>query len=219
MKTAEELKEAQTSALTANAPGFGASPMRSLVDEIMFEMRGLSDVECRKELQRTAREFCERTNCWTADALFGPCTPVGAYPVANVPAGAIVVRVREKGGSWFGPGLFGWSGFPGPQPFYYPTRLVPYAGPPPPGRFVVALAPDIGSEDVPQEVLRVWGAAIVSGAKAHLMALSGREWSDPQSAVIYGQKYNAAAGEARRASELAGVPSHLQTRSKIPFVI
>ena len=221
MKTADDLPERQRSPLTATAPGLPAPALAALVERLVLWTPGLSDVEARAALSECAREFCSRTNCWTVPARFGPCLPTGAYPVANVPAGAVVLRVREPRGSFERRSELGWGGLPGPRPFYLPGLSLPVPpylfgrGPAP----VLALAPEIGGEDVAPEIVERWGDAFVEGARAHLCTMTGRAWSDPQAAALHGRKYDAAVSEARAAFEVGGVPSHLQSRSRIPFYI
>ncbi len=239
MKTAEELKESQRSPLTAEAAGLPGPSVKNLVERLMLWMPGLSDVEARYAIMDCAREFCSKTNCWTADARWpfdfdyaGDFSFTAGYP--QIPNGATALRVREaRCGTnvWRGlpPFVFP-SGLPGPAPRFAFHGIPPLVaslrmraaalGEEIPFFTVrLALAPAIGSEDMPGEIVAKWGEAFLLGARANLSLMTGKAWSDPQAAAIYGSRYNAAVGEARTAFEIGNVPSHLQTRSKIPFVI
>lgn len=234
MKTADELKERDASALTAEAHGEDRPVLRSLVDEIMIEMPRLSDAEARKALQRAAREFCERTNAWWIDAV--PHDPWPGEFRPALPPGAIALRVREVAFGDLNRGIVHpmgefvrWTGIPGPSPVFFFTnfpeafrshrmRCAALGFPEPFPRLRLVLAPAIGGDDVPEELLAKWGFGIACGARAHLAALPNRGWSDPAGAGIYAQKFAAAMAEARGAFEFDGVPDHMQARSPIPFV-
>ena len=239
MKTAEELRESQRSPLTAAAVGLSEPSIKNLVERLMLWTPGLSDVEARYAIMDCAREFCSRTNCWTVDVRWpfdfmaaGDFSFTAGNP--ELPQGATVLRVREArcGASvWRGlpPFVFP-AGLPGPNP-----RFLFHGVPPeistlrmraaalgeeiPFFTVRLALAPAIGSEDIPGEIVARWGDAIVTGARASLASMTGRAWSDPNAAALHGARYNSFVGEARGAFEIGSVPSHLQTRSKIPFVI
>jgi len=237
MKTAEELNESQRSALSSAAPGMPDPAIRRLVDELMVSMPGLSDLEARKELSRVAREFCDRTNCWSADREFHPVHDEPGNDTrysADAPNGAVALRVREcRYGTWSWAGLPPFArafGIPGPHPYFvfgelpaplgaFRLRACALGGGVPPFFVRLVLAPQIGGEDLPDELVARWGDAFVNGARATLCAMKDRRWSDPQSAAIASQRYATAVSEARSEFECAGVPSHLQTRSKIPFLI
>jgi len=239
MKTAEELKESQRSPLTAEAVGLSEPSVKNLVERLMLWMPGLSDVEARYAIMDCAREFCSKTNCWTTGAhwpfdfsFVGDFSFTAGHP--NIPRGATALRVREArcGNTvWRGlpPFVFP-AGLPGPNP-----RFLFHGIPPeiaslrmraaalgeeiPLFTVRLALAPEIGSEALPAELVARWGDAFVTGARATLSSMTGRAWSDPNAAALHGARYNSFVGEARTAFEVGSVPSHLQTRSKIPFVI
>lgn len=238
MKTAEELSDSQRSPLTAAAAGLSGDSIRALVERLMLWMPGLSDAEARYALMDCAREFCSRTNCWTVE----PRLPFGAWPgpvewtvgSPDVPAGATALRVREmRIGTWTWHGVPPFvvaSRLPGPCPKFtfgaipreigaLRLRAAALGGEVPFFAVRLALAPAVGSETLPPDLVGRWGEAFVAGARARLAAMTGRAWSDPNAAALHGASYTALANEARTASELSGVPSHMQTRSKIPFVI
>lgn len=235
MKTAEALPESQRSALTASAPGIQEPSAKALVERLMVWMRGLSDAEARIEIADRFREFCDRTNCWTVEEswpLDRELCHTSGWP--TVPQGAVVLRVREsRCGAWTWRGLPPFvraERLPGPNPTFafgaFPPevgalrlRAAALGGEVPLFSARLVLAPGIGSEALPAEVVERYGDAIVSGARAHLAAMPGRPWSDPQGAALHGQKYNAAVAFARGEFECGGVPSHLQTRSRTPFLI
>lgn len=237
MKTAESLPESQRSPLTASAPGTPDPSLRALVDRLAIWTPGLSDAEARHALASSAREFCERTNCWTKFVSWQvfPEAPGNETRYAgSVPAGAVALRVRECSyGHWTWPGLPPFvrtHGIPGPRPYFlfgafppecgaFRLRAAALGGEAPFFFARLVLAPEIGGETLPDEIVSRWGEAIVSGARAALSAMPNRPWSDPQGAALYAQKYNAAVAFARGEFECGGVPSHLQTRSKTPFLI
>ena len=238
MKTAEELSESQRSPLTASAVGLADDSIKSLVERLMLWMPGLSDVEARYAIMDCAREFCSKTNCWTVEPKipFGNWVGPVAWTVAkpDIPSGATALRVREmRCGTWTWRGLPPFvivEHLPGPEPKFtfgaipreicaLRLRAAALGGDAPFFCVRLALAPAIGGEDLPAELVERWGEAFVTGARANLAALTGKAWSDPNAAAMCGARYNSFVNEARTSSEIAGVPSHLQTRSKIPFVI
>jgi len=235
MKTAEELPESQRSALTASAPGIPDPSAKALVERLAVWMPGLSDAEARIEIADRFREFCDRTNCWTVEEewpLDRDLNHASGWP--TVPAGAVALRVREsRCGTWTWQGLplfVRAEGLPGPHPIFsfgaFPPgvgalrlRAAALGGEVPFFSVRLVLAPAVGSEALPAALVARYGDAIVSGARAHLAAMPGRPWSDPQGAALHGQKYEAAVAFARGEFECGGVPSHLQTRSRTPFLI
>ena len=235
MKTAEELPESQRSALTASAPGINDPSEKALVERLMVWMPGLSDTEARIEIADRFREFCDRTNCWSVEVswpLERDCRLQAGWP--NVPSGAVALRVRESRcgtQTWQGlPPFVRAEGLPGPHPTFSFGTFPPWVGSlrlraaalggEVPLFFVrLVLAPAVGSEALPAALVARYGDAIVSGARAHLSAMPNRPWSDPQGAALHGQKYNAAVAFARGEFECGGVPSHLQARSRTPFLI
>jgi hypothetical protein len=237
MKTAESLPEPQRSPLTATAPGTPDPSVKSLVERLAIWMPGLSDTEARYALGSVAREFCERTNCWTKETswqVFPDVPGTTTRYSGEVPAGAVALRVREsRYGTRVWPGLPPFAhvfGLPGPRPYFlfdafppevgaFRLRAAALGGEAPFFSVRLVLAPEIGGEAFPPDLVERWGEALVSGARANLALTPGKPWSDPQGAALHGQKYAAAVAFARGEFECAGVPSHLQTRSKVPFLI
>lgn len=253
MKTDTQIAAATPEGRIENADASareGSGALASLVEELAWRLPGCTELEIRKTLQRVARDFCERTNCWQVVAEFPPePDPSGIYR-CPVPDGAEVVRVRENR-HWIGwgdrvRGLFprlppppppdraeggapeaasqsGWIGIPGPRPGFLPPPdrpVVPFLQRPMAPRPVLALAPRVGSEAVPPEIVGRHAGALASGAMAELCSMTGRPWSDPNVAAIEARKYDAAVGAAtvNSISHLrpAGVP--LSCRGTMPFV-
>lgn len=206
----------------SNIPAAEASgALRGLVGELAYRLPGCSDLEMRKALSNAARVFCDRTNCWTESAQMGVPTAYGGVPVTNVPDGAVVLRIRENRSWLVAKNGLGWAGYPGPNPCFFPGEYRPN----PPflcGRAPapeMALAPAVGSETVPDRIVKRWGHAFVLGAFAELAGMEGKPWSQPREAAQAGQNFNDECASARAEFENGRVPPHLQTRSKIPFVV
>lgn len=62
----------------------------------------------------------------------------------------------------------------------------------------VALAPSLPTCYLPDDFLRRWTEPIVAGAKAALMLMPGKPWSNPQVGAVHRQAYQTGVFQARR---------------------
>ena len=186
----------------ANATG----DLSDLLADIVWRVPGASDLELRMAMREAARDFCDRTNVWQAPVQFlgsTPCGP-GHYNLA-LPFGAIALRIRENQSWMSGRNVIRWRGIPGLHPLLDWRRWDPtppfLCGRAPMPMLSFAPAPD--SETMPEDIVKRWGHAFVSGALARLLAMSDRPWFDKgrtaqQQAVV---DFSAACTEARAETE------------------
>lgn len=77
-------------------------------------------------------------------------------------------------------------------------------------------APSLQSKNLPDFLVERYADAIASGAKHRLMAMPGKDWSNPAIAQFYGNQYDNALTDARIEMERGSVPGSLRVKPR-PF--
>lgn len=180
----------------------------ALFPYLLADVPGAPDVLATQALLLTAIDFCTRTLAW--DEIQDPIPledDVGTYDV-YAPTSARVVTIKSI--SAFDRALHpvamselqlyvpNWQTAKSSQPIYYSApddlstvRLfpIPYGSNGAQVTIRAAYTPILGATTVPDAIVNRYLDAIISGAKARLMASPGKSWSNPQLSVFHRQEY------------------------------
>ena len=206
--------------------------LSDLLGEIVWRTEGCTDLERRKALEGAADRFLRATKVWRETVVlpayelwgpfpqffFGPA--VGLSPMGvlgcSAPSGAGVPvgLVSPDGPGPFLPMHAHWALRHGPTPcLYWAGVMPPFRAPAPVAYFTVAP----GSDEMPEEILRRWGAAISDGAYAELAFRPNKPWSDPQGAQLAANRFHNACVTARAEVEPKDALGQPTCRNPIPF--
>lgn len=172
-----------------------ADNLAALAEDVVYRVPGCDDRMVRKAIRAAYRDFCRRS-CALIGASVVSVSREGccAAPLRAAHIGCVVdcaVRAEARGrelraDEW---------GFLGGVLRVSP-RLLPEEG-----ELEVCVTcvemPRIGSERASPSFLQRHGDAVVSGALARLLSMTGRAWSDPQQAAQEATAYENAVSEAR----------------------
>ena len=172
--------------------------LASLAQHLVFRLPECDDRMIRLTLRDAYRDFCRRSCCLRVRRLF-EFDPCGEYVLPTL-FEKRVYRVTEvcDGSHRLDEGRdYSVAGgvvriFRG----FRETRHDDPAEKPPRGPVIAWIEiPALSSERIPRWLVERHGDSICSGALARLMAMTNRPWSDPQMAVIEGQRFEAAVNE------------------------
>ncbi len=161
----------------------------SLADAMVSELPGCGDLMVRQALGKSLRDFCRETDACTVRRLVPGFerdprgVPLSAPPGMSVQS---VLDARADGRpvgfevSWSGSTTF--AHVDAPRSSDVEIRF--------------SVVPKIGGEACPSWFKERYAEAIVAGAMWHLMSMTGRAWSDPARAAVYGARMSAAIAEA-----------------------
>ena len=220
-----------------NAPAreYSKGRLSELLGEIVWRTEGCTDLERRKALEVSADRFLRSTRAWRSPValpppdLWGPAPQFFFGPAAGLlPSGVLSCACSSSGtgvpvglvspggpGPFFGPHEH-WAIRSGTTPVLYWTGVMPPPYPiHPPVEVYLTIAP--GSDDIPEEILRKWGSAIVDVAYAELAFRPNKPWSDPQGAQLAATRFNNACVSARAETEPKDALGQPTCRNPIPF--
>jgi hypothetical protein len=171
-----------------------------LQPEVLPECPGCPGPLAVREIRNAAILFCERSTYWRADhaaitTVTGESAP-GEYTL-TIPAGAQIVSVvppimhndlpvYQKSKAWLDENVADWAAQTGQQANYYRmlspviVRLVPYPTTAQNNALKVrmALKPARTATTLDDTTFEEWFLAIAAGAKAALMAMKEKQWSN-----------------------------------------
>lgn len=202
-----------------------------LTPQLLGEVPGCPDITAMNALRNAAIEFCEKADAWveTQDG-FQLQDLVSVYDV-DAPAGAQVVRVMQ---AWVdGREVFGkpqeevdrlvpaWRTQPGNLPLYFnspddPALVKLYPTPSNlSGQQIVlrvAYAPSALAKSIPTSLGNKHLETLLAGAKARLMAMPNKAWSNATLAGYHGEVFANAITSKRIAALHSGVRGSLTVK-------
>lgn len=226
----------------AAAREYAKGKLSELLGEIVWRTPGANDLERRKALEMSADQFLRQTKAWRERVALPPPEPAwGPHPCfffgphpGFLPSGVLACSAQTGSGvpvgvvspgaglffrawpRWHGPF---WTFHPGPARIMWDAPFAPWAlpwgGPAPEPEIYLSIAP--GGDELPEEVLRRWGAAIADGAYNILAMQPNKPWSDPHGAQLAANRFNAAAVTARAEAEPKDLQGQPTARNPIPF--
>lgn len=153
--------------------------LSSLAQHLVYRLPGCDDEVIRLTLREVYRDFCRRSCCLRVRRRF--TEPVCCLPI--VYGGTILNITEVRDGSHI---------LRSTLEYYYDGRVVTI---PRLRDGCVEISwievPGLSSEDAPKWLIDKYGDALCSGVLGRLYSMSGKAWSDPQMAVIEGQRYEA----------------------------
>lgn len=173
------------------------------------ELPGCPDALIKQALVQTAIEFCTETLAW--QEIQDPLIVIDKQNLLDVevPRDARIVTVRDI---WASnrrlrpvtmPQLFevmpNWQTAQGSEPTYYNASTdwqsirifpIPFEANRAKLTMRVAYAPTLTATTLPDEICTKYLDGLTGGAKARLMLMPGKTWSNNQSAGVYRAQYN-----------------------------
>lgn len=163
----------------------------SLLPSLLFDLPQVPEILALDRLRDAARIFCELTHYWQEDVTVTPVEGTTAYPI-TLPAGLVVAEVRKalQGGE---PVAFGMDG-------RATITLEELAGT---GAVTVtaAVKPAHDGATLYEAIAEEYRDAVASGARAKLLMIVGKPWSQPELAAAHWDMFTSACNKARREVE------------------
>jgi hypothetical protein len=202
----------------------------ALLSEILVEVPGVSDPLAEQALRNAAIEFCERTWVWRVDQEPLPAEAGIADYELELPDDTALVKVLDV---WFqgdrltpaGPHELAceyddWANETGTPKFYtqQSTGAVILLVPKPDAALADALTaklavkPARAATGMDADVLEKYFEAIAFGAKANLLAMSNKPWSNAQDADRNRSRFASAMG----AANVAASKGHVRAPKRVP---
>lgn len=153
--------------------------LSSLAQHLVYRLPGCDDEMIRLTLREVYRDFCRRSCClrvrrWFNDNICRLPVVYGGtiLSVSEVRDGSHILRPSRE--------------------YYYSGGMVEI---PKLRDGCVEISwieiPSLSSEDAPKWLINEYGDALCSGVLGRLYSMTNKAWSDPQMAVIEGQRYEA----------------------------
>jgi hypothetical protein len=153
--------------------------LSSLAQHLVYRLPGCDDEMIRLTLREVYRDFCRRACCLRVRRRF-------SEPICRIPIvyGGTILQVTEvRDGSHI---------LHSPYEYRYNGEIISI---PRLRDGCVEVSwieiPSLSSENAPKWLIDKYGDALCSGVLGRLYSMSGKAWSDPQMAVIEGQRYEA----------------------------
>lgn len=194
---------------------------------VIPEVIGCSDPLMEQALIQVAYEFCDKSGAW--DELQEPQPLISGVPdyEIDVPQGAIALRVVHAS-------IDGRMLHPEPlanvqhlsatqsDPRFFNSAIERGAVRlfPTPGRsgqkleLMVAFAPSMTANSLPDFLMQRHADAIASGTKARLMLVPGQSWSNPQLGAYYSDRFQQGIVDARIERLHGRVSGSLQVQAR-----
>lgn len=199
-----------------------------LKNDVRIECLSAPELLIEHHIHRTIIDFCERSQIWQEDV--GPIQVIAGIDTYEVSASRRerVVQVKEvyaenDGGDLvqfeYGQGLRSWSWYHD-SPYNITVAPLEYLE----GRqliVVAALTPQLynGQFRFSRMITDEYFDAIATGAKARILAVPGKDWTNPQMAGAYTAKYEQALNGAlvRAGRDHAQIPHRVAQRPRSFF--
>jgi hypothetical protein len=207
-------------------------------DDVLPEVPGALQALAEYHIKRAVIEFCTKARCYRKDAAVDDAggSALRTFPTSLVPSGTRPVAIMRA--KWAGKDLeivsrevldeqYGsqvWTSLSGLAPrFLLRDRvsvqgggfsLVPYPTAATTGSLwmTVALRPTEAATTVDDSVYEEFRDSIAAGAKARLMAMPKKPWSDPALAGFYGSEFRRAIDVAKIKADRGADRQRLATR-------
>lgn len=181
--------------------------------DLLPQVPGCPNVLAVHELRRAAQDFCEKTMAWkvieTARAVTAGTETVAAAPADTGMELSEVERVSYDGKRLDPETLdsieqnhgANWEAHTG-TPFAYfqltPGEIRLYPTPAEDAQtgivFTLVVKPSDTATGLPDDLAIKYRNAIHTGAKARLMAMTGKPWSNPADAAVHAQEFDSMCG-------------------------
>lgn len=183
---------------------------------LLTELPGCPDQLVKQQLLFGAIEFCTETHAW--NEIQDPITiidKINEYDV-EVPTGARIVSVKDVWASsrklrpvtmeQLFERIPNWQTAEGSEPVYYNASTdwttikifpKPFEANKAKLTLRVAYAPTMAATSIPDEVAIKYWDGLIGGAKARLMLMPGKAWTNPQLAAINRDLFNDAMLKAK----------------------
>lgn len=163
----------------------------SLLPALLFDLPQVPEVLALDRLRDSARTFCELTHYWQEDVTVTPVDGTTAYTL-TLPDGLAVAEVRQalQGGE---PVEFGMDG----------RDIIALEDLPGTGAVTVtaAIKPAHDGTVLYEAIAEEYRDAVASGARAKLLMIIGKPWSQPELAAAHWDMFTSACNKARREVE------------------
>lgn len=203
----------------------------SLIPYISLDVTGAPDPLIVSVVSLAARELCLRSSCWSeyedirlvADrAEYEPAAPSGAQ-VRYVKS--IMINNREIDPAsedkilYYMRSTFNAVGSP---LYYYMLNDMTFRVLPKPTaadagqvmRVRTVFVPKLGSVVLDSDLIERYAETLIAGAKARLLEMPGKPWSNPGLAAYHKAAFDDAVSRARIDVELSNVPSSMKVRQR-----
>ncbi len=181
-----------------------------LAENIVYRLPGCTDLMVRKTIREVFREFCGETKCLAAERVIELESGTALYHVCPMFSGVVtyILSVRIDGRLlkpgfdyyFFGDRIELMDG----NVWEASTRNEPSAENANPPKMVVMAVeiPRMESEKAPRWFVEKYGDAIVNGALARLMSMTGKAWTDSAKAAESRMIYENFKSECRMKREI-----------------
>ena len=174
----------------------------ALLPEVLPHVPGCSDPLAETAIRNSVIEFCQQSHAWQENlAPIVPEADVKEYDL-NLPTGAALVLVLDET----------------EMEVDLAKKTVIFAEVPAGSITLrVALKPARAADSFPDHIGEQYGEAIVSGALAKLMMMTGKPWANPQLAEYHGRIVSDAISRAR-AREFRGYTNRSMRIDAVRFI-
>lgn len=213
-----------------------SAPLDDLLPQLLPEVAGCPDATARQALLNAAIEFCRHSGAWD-EVQEGAVTLRDGKSVYDIDADgdARVLLIKRVWHQWgelvpksqaeLGLVLPNWQTAQSNVPVYYNAgddgqALRVYPIPVNSQGLKLSLraafVPRMDAQLLPDRLINEWFEPLLSGAKARLMAMPKRAWSEPQLAAYHRGLFESAKTDARIAADADGAQASGRVRVR-PF--
>lgn len=184
-----------------------ASPLKrytltNLMENMIYRLPGCTELMIRKELQHTLIEFCEITGSLVLRIPIDYKEGANSYLVSTPSVNYTIRQINSFSTTW---GNYKRSTdfaiYKESDKYYVSFNVKPNSNDllenmRPQYVLECVCVPTINAENVPEDFLKRFSSALVSGTMARLMSMSGKAWSDVSQAAIKNIEYQNALNDA-----------------------
>lgn len=189
--------------------------LEDVLEQVEPEVKYAGSALILQKIRDVSRDFCQFTRAWQYDApllsivanqkSYTIVTPGDAEPVVILFMSKDDAEVFPKDSSWLDRFCPGWRTASGDDFRYYTqeTRTsfrfpaIPITAKANAVFYRIALKPGPSSNEIDEDVWQEWYDVIGAGAKAALMAMSGKPWTDLKTAAIHSRAFLLGRARAR----------------------
>lgn len=193
---------------------------------VLPDVIGCPDPMLQQQIMMAAHHFCTETGVWSE--IQDPIKLQAGVTEYEIDAPSKDAYVARVSGVWLNnlklePEQLKKPKVEGVKPTGYHTSrarsTITLNGSPLAGDILVVravYAPSLQSKNLPDFLMERYADAIASGAKHRLMAMPGKDWSNPSISQFYRTQYDGALTDARIEMERGSVPGSLRVKPR-PF--
>lgn len=189
--------------------------LEDILEQIEPEVRLAGSALILQKLRDVSRDFCQFTRAWQWDAplvsivagqkAYNIITPGDAEPVVILYMSKDNSEVYPKDTTWLDRLNPGWRTANGDDFRYYTQETrntfrfpaIPVTSKANAVFYRLALKPGATSEEIDEDLWQEWYDVLGAGAKAGLMMMSGKPWTDLKTAAIHSRAYLLGRARAR----------------------